>query len=462
MGGAGYHLDPQRLSLEPSNFSAASPSTSVAELEQGQKKKRKAWGQPIPDFKVVLPPRKRARTSEEKEQRKNERVIRNRRAADKSRQRQKAAVAELETSKTLMEQENAALRKALAKYQATFGELPGVQLPALLLSPQINATDQAFITTPATAPTPISMQPSPHPSTSIESMSTAPSPVPTLLLDSPIILQSMRRSTSFTPSLFPAQEQQYTAPEDREQSLLSLPNFREVPDVTQYPAAMLCDLQCQSETSMDLSKQTEVALRFNLSLQLINLTILTTLYETFSSKMISPMIQIFRILAANWVTSSLSPDWMDKHFPLIQCLISTPTSTTSRRIFRTKLLSRLLACSPSMARLLEAATDRALQRVVDDGFVSTDPRRVRQWASLLTIKWAIQWVEREHQRHRLMVDSTSGLGQGLSGLAAGFVSGRVAGVDYAAVEKNSWRWLRCTEGLDGTLGGHCVPGLGVY
>jgi hypothetical protein len=64
--------------------------------DQPQKKKRKAWGQPVPEIKQILPPRKRAKTAKAKEQRKNERILRIRRAADRSRQRQKAAVAELE------------------------------------------------------------------------------------------------------------------------------------------------------------------------------------------------------------------------------------------------------------------------------------------------------------------------------------------------------------------------------
>ncbi|KAL2443951.1 hypothetical protein ABEF95_014296 [Exophiala dermatitidis] len=89
--------------------------------EQPQRKKRKAWGQPVPEIKQILPPRKRAKTAEEKEQRKNERILRNRRAADKSRQRQKAAVAELEARQVRIERENAALRDLLARYQSRFG-----------------------------------------------------------------------------------------------------------------------------------------------------------------------------------------------------------------------------------------------------------------------------------------------------------------------------------------------------
>ncbi|KAK5081652.1 transcription factor that binds to CRE motif [Lithohypha guttulata] len=78
-----------------------------------QKKKRKAWGQPVPEIVPILPPRKRAKTAEEKEQRKNERILRNRRAADKSRQRQKAAQAGLEQQNIDLLAENAQLKQLL-------------------------------------------------------------------------------------------------------------------------------------------------------------------------------------------------------------------------------------------------------------------------------------------------------------------------------------------------------------
>lgn len=102
-------VDPAELSLEA--YPATYPTPPVAEPEpesEGQqppKKKRKAWGQPVPPIKQILPPRKRAKTAEEKEQRKNERILRNRRAADKSRQRQKAAVADLEARQKRIEDE---------------------------------------------------------------------------------------------------------------------------------------------------------------------------------------------------------------------------------------------------------------------------------------------------------------------------------------------------------------------
>lgn len=64
---------------------ASSPSdqsTSTA-----PRKKRKSWGQVLPEPTTNLPPRKRAKTEAEKEQRKYERVQRNRQAAHNSRMR---------------------------------------------------------------------------------------------------------------------------------------------------------------------------------------------------------------------------------------------------------------------------------------------------------------------------------------------------------------------------------------
>lgn len=48
------------------------------------------------EFKTVLPPRKRAKTSEEKEQRRIERILRNRRAAHQSREKKRKYVEYLE------------------------------------------------------------------------------------------------------------------------------------------------------------------------------------------------------------------------------------------------------------------------------------------------------------------------------------------------------------------------------
>ena len=132
---------------------------------------------------------------------------------------------------------------------------------------------------------------------------------------------------------------------------------------------------------------------------------------------------------------------MDCHFQLIHSLISTPSSRTTRPIFRMKLLSRLLACSPSLARLLEAATNKALQRLVDDGAILKYAEGRQRWASLFGLRWVIQRLEREHQRYRLVVDGPRRSNQPVSEAIRlmGLVH-KMDGVDYRAVEQSLWRW----------------------
>ncbi|KAI9695259.1 MAG: transcription factor that binds to CRE motif [Bogoriella megaspora] len=66
-------------------------------------KKRKSWGQVLPEPKTNLPPRKRAKTEDEKEQRRIERVKRNRLAAHNSRERKRAEVDQLTQEKQCLE-----------------------------------------------------------------------------------------------------------------------------------------------------------------------------------------------------------------------------------------------------------------------------------------------------------------------------------------------------------------------
>ncbi|KAH7136661.1 transcriptional activator HAC1 [Dactylonectria estremocensis] len=73
-----------------------SEELSVPSGDKKSTKKRKSWGQVLPEPKTNLPPRKRAKTEDEKEQRRVERVLRNRRAAQSSRERKRLEVEALE------------------------------------------------------------------------------------------------------------------------------------------------------------------------------------------------------------------------------------------------------------------------------------------------------------------------------------------------------------------------------
>ena len=444
---------------DPDDLSAVAGSTSsdspTPQPEQPGKKKRKAWGQPIPDFKIVLPPRKRAKTAEEKEQRKNERVIRNRKAADKSRQRQKAAVAELEIKTTHMEAELAQLRAKVAYFESKYGAIQGTDVPSLTTNldtfPPQSTGDHALGTSPkAGSHGPQDSLPAgafafdatSHLSPgNTSSYTTTPGPTVSIVPDSPRPSMSPNHSPVLAPTLFQTHDQ-FTFPNLGHHDISpAYVNFDELSDMTQYPAAILCDdPQCRSETSTALTSQ-EPANQFKIRLLLVNLTMLMTIYETFSATMLLPMCQIFRTLGESLSTTCLTEDWMDRHFPLIHSLITRPTSTTSRPLFRMKLLSRLLACSPSLARLLEAATNKALQRLVDDEAILDGPEGRQQWASLLALRWVIQRLEREHQRYRLVID-----GPRCSDLPVpevvrqmGLIN-KMDGVDYRAVEKSLWRW----------------------
>lgn len=95
-------------------------------------KKRKSWGQELPEPKTSLPPRKRAKTDDEKEQRRIERIKRNRAAAHNSRERKRQ---EAESLAIQLARVNAELEA----YRRLHGPLPAsIVLPEARLS---NATE---------------------------------------------------------------------------------------------------------------------------------------------------------------------------------------------------------------------------------------------------------------------------------------------------------------------------------
>ncbi|KAI6775062.1 hypothetical protein HG530_001820 [Fusarium avenaceum] len=81
--------------IKEEDDASSTPSPSPTP-EKKTAKKRKSWGQVLPEPKTSLPPRKRAKTDDEKEQRRVERVLRNRRAAQSSRERKRQEVEALE------------------------------------------------------------------------------------------------------------------------------------------------------------------------------------------------------------------------------------------------------------------------------------------------------------------------------------------------------------------------------
>ncbi|RFN43305.1 transcriptional activator hac1 [Fusarium flagelliforme] len=104
--------------------------------EKKTAKKRKSWGQVLPEPKTNLPPRKRAKTEDEKEQRRVERVLRNRRAAQSSRERKRLEVEALEKRNQELEQAVMAAEQANAKLMMELEQIRrsgGVSYPPSVL-----------------------------------------------------------------------------------------------------------------------------------------------------------------------------------------------------------------------------------------------------------------------------------------------------------------------------------------
>ncbi|KAH8195298.1 hypothetical protein TruAng_010521 [Truncatella angustata] len=113
-------------------------SPAPADGEKKPTKKRKSWGQVLPEPKTNLPPRKRAKTEDEKEQRRVERVLRNRRAAQSSRERKRQEVEalekrnqELETLLQQQEKKTLLLLEELSKFRRSSGVVTTTSSPLL-------------------------------------------------------------------------------------------------------------------------------------------------------------------------------------------------------------------------------------------------------------------------------------------------------------------------------------------
>lgn len=81
-------------------------------------KKRKSWGQELPEPKTALPPRKRAKTDDEKEQRRIERIKRNRAAAHNSRERKRVEAENLAVANEGLIKHIQALTQRVARQEA--------------------------------------------------------------------------------------------------------------------------------------------------------------------------------------------------------------------------------------------------------------------------------------------------------------------------------------------------------
>jgi len=302
----------------PSSAHDMSPSSSTpAPTGSDGKpvKKRKSWGQVLPEPKTSLPPRKRAKTEDEKEQRRIERVKRNRLAAHNSRERKRQEYEVLQAEKDQMEADLKSYKERMAQMEAELNfyrsKYPSDAPDTVLdLSSSTSATDSAETICPA------------------RTSASFPSPISMDSMDSP-------RDSSCQPET-PASTFEAATPEF---------------DSTQYPAAILCDLQCQSDSVTTVGSPRLAAILAYLTL--FNLTIQSTkslLSSTTSSTLTSSPKALLQ-----W-TSHSNP--ISTWLTLMSISMAAPSSATAPAqtllAFLTVLMQSSLTCRVPLAQLMLA------------------------------------------------------------------------------------------------------------
>lgn len=288
-------------------------------------KKRKSWGQILPEPKTNLPPRKRAKTADEKEQRRIERVKRNRLAAHNSRERKRQEVDALQEEKQALEERVRAMETELAAYRSLF--------------PQANVPQAAPLaeTTPFQGVSILDeYQPEQHDDFKQEDFKPEPNSMATPSLVSFQSPDSLR-STLDSPM--------NSAPSTPGTELMNSDS-----DPTQHSAAMLCDLQCRSDISSSITSTKFQAALTTIFLYNIQIFLMTTPSTAASS--ISPS---FPRTVATWLAAR-------NHSSSRASVSRLPTYLATPVIFWSLLMQASSICSPAQARLLQSATQKALQR----------------------------------------------------------------------------------------------------
>ncbi|KAK3311575.1 uncharacterized protein B0T15DRAFT_409562 [Chaetomium strumarium] len=377
-------------------------TTPTPEPEKKPVKKRKSWGQVLPEPKTNLPPRKRAKTEDEKEQRRVERVLRNRRAAQSSRERKRLEVEglerrnkELEAALLQAQQINLALLEEVQKFRQGSGGVSST-------SPSFGALRQ----NPVTFSQQLFGSQDGHGAPVGGS-----SPLEQLLQSLPSATNKTVNPASLSPALSPIpeaaeeQNQPATVPAPVAQDVPSTPAANASPDATQHPAAMLCqDLQCRSAEAprsgwMAMSRQ---QLHPALSL-LLPLQFLLASTSAMVSLCQRPLMQIAMSLKAGFSLHPTQPImntiiWLvttphrSRSHPQPTNSTSTTSSPTASSIsrpattsnrssstaapsqtrpsstLRLRTLRKILTCSPTLARPLMDATMEALRLVSSEGY----------------------------------------------------------------------------------------------
>ncbi|KAK7946076.1 transcriptional activator hac1 [Apiospora aurea] len=438
---AGDHTsDPTESVMTPQSIADSKddsphPDDETPAPESGDKKptkKRKSWGQVLPEPKTNLPPRKRAKTEDEKEQRRVERVLRNRRAAQSSRERKRQEVEALEKRNTELEKllndqrkQNMMLMDELNKFRRGSSPMASCHPSPLTLSTPLFGGPETAPETKSGTMNDFILVPNHEDTIDPASISPELTPVP----DAEVVEASSAKDAPATSSSSAATST----------------------DMTQHPAAMLCDLQCQSvevpQAWMAARQRSHPALALYLQLNLL---------MTASSAMLSalrrPLTLIAGALKHNlalqatpsilstiiWMVT-LPPSYRSSTLPNSLVTMSaaqlqarsadttslrSPTSTSPRSAstLRIKSLQKLLTSSPILARPLLDATMEVLRLVSegrDDRVVSgladgspgikgdRQSRGPLLWPDgaslpsrevLLTLMWAIQVEQRNMEK----------------------------------------------------------------
>ncbi|KAI0384921.1 hypothetical protein F5Y04DRAFT_201474 [Hypomontagnella monticulosa] len=436
------------LASQPAT-SQATPSPAPEGSEKKPVKKRKSWGQVLPEPKTNLPPRKRAKTEDEKEQRRVERVLRNRRAAQSSRERKRQEVEALE-------QRNQQLEELLRNQQKT-NEILMDEISKLRQGSGSNRGSSpldAFQPSPLTLSQPLFGA----------SHDGAADDKPGMMND--FILMPEQDGTvdpaSISPELSPVPDDDFSGSSTEQVATVPAPATTSS-DATQHPAAVLCDLQCPSvevPQSWLASRQAPPpALSLYLQLQML-LTASSVMLSAFRH----PLTLIRGALKANLVlhpTPSILSTiiWLVTRPPNFRNSTSTSSSVpttlaaqlqarpreatlspknarthlSASSTLRIKSLQKLLTSSPILARPLKDATMELLRLVSEKGCdvqveelafgspgIKGDQSRGPQtWPDgtslpsrevLLTLLWAITVEERklsELRREATIVPSPS-------------------------------------------------------
>lgn len=434
--------------------------------DKKQSKKRKSWGQVLPEPKTNLPPRKRAKTDDEKEQRRVERVLRNRRAAQSSRERKRLEVEALE-------KRNKELETALLHAQKT----------NLMLAEQLNkfrrdsgVASSAF---DSFRPNPITFSQELFGSQDGHG-SVADQNKPSLMDE--LLMSAQSNNTvnpaSLSPALSPVPEEETGEDlEDDEPATTATPAAEAAaienisPDVTQHPAEVLCSgLQCQSAEMPQSWLASQQPLHPALALYL-QLQLLLTSTSTILSVCRRPLTQIAMSLKAGfslpptrpilntiiWLVTQPSPSRLRRQRTTTSTSsTSMNSSTTTKRQphqshlaaasqpttsplrstnLRLKSLRKILTCSPVLARPLMDATMEVLRLVSSEGrefdrivdgekagsSAAAAPDLQGRWLNgaklpskevLLTLLWALKVEEKRLQiRERLVTPIPSGPGK---------------------------------------------------